>query len=502
MLRALGIAPDIRTFLLVFTALYAVRIVTLLASQNLSLSITKKLQIAISSKAFATVMQAYGLQEIEEKSIGYFIGIAGDEAARVANVILLSMQFIASAVLAGMYFLAIYHYSSLTALGVLAFLVVTFICLLGVFRKSQQLGEVMIEQGRLSGSIFMDSLNGLRAVRAFSAENYVGQAYHAQLSRYVGSQLLIDVLNVVSRNVPVLVLLLALGIFASVGRTAGLTDVNFPALVTMLVLLMRFFPSVGTCLNVLLRVVAEAKVGKDVTAVVERHRPSQAHLKPLEAPVDSLVVRDLSFSYDGKVDVIRNLSLDFRRGRSYAILGPSGVGKSTLLDLIMKFYAAGPGTIQVNGTPIDQFADESLRARILVLGQRTTIFNDTVFNNLTFGRPAPLDAVQRACRLAEIDEFIQSLPDGYQTILAYQGGNLSGGQSQRIALARALLREPDVLILDESTSALDQETRDRVVSNILAAYREKLVIFVTHDRHVASRVDTVFDLASLNQAVR
>ena len=193
-----------------------------------------------------------------------------------------------------------------------------------------------------------------------------------------------------------------------------------------------------------------------------------------------------------------NINLTLERGRSYAVVGRSGVGKSTLVDILLKFYQPTCGHLSMNGLPVSEVADSEVRRRVILVGQDSAIFDDTVKNNICLGLNADLPTVRAACQTACIDEFIEAMEDGYATRLQYRGANLSGGQRQRIAIARALLRNPDLLILDEGTSALDKATQVRVIEKILREYSDRIVVFVTHDPAVIARVDDVIDLETVN----
>jgi ABC-type multidrug transport system fused ATPase/permease subunit len=197
---------------------------------------------------------------------------------------------------------------------------------------------------------------------------------------------------------------------------------------------------------------------------------------------------------DGK-PVLQDFSAIIRRGRSYAIVGASGSGKSTFLDLLLGFYVPAKGSILINGVLLCQIDPSVLRSKAVLVAQDTAVFNDTVANNLRLGFDASRGDLDRACRIACIDEFIADLPNGYDALLNYRGSNFSGGQKQRIGIARAVLRHPDVLLLDESTSALDGATREQVVGNLLKEYKDRILVFVTHDSFVMSRVDEVIDLS-------
>ena len=184
----------------------------------------------------------------------------------------------------------------------------------------------------------------------------------------------------------------------------------------------------------------------------------------------------------------------FKAGSSYAICGPSGSGKSTLVDLILGLIPNAGLDIRVNGAPLAELDAQDYRKRVILVEQQSRIFNDTVRNNIVFGLTASEEDIRTAVRLAAFDRVLSGLPNGLETMLDYQGTNLSGGQKQRLGIARALLRNPDVLVLDESVSALDAPTRNAVLGNILEHFRDKIVIVVTHDPVVISQMQTTLVL--------
>jgi ABC-type bacteriocin/lantibiotic exporter with double-glycine peptidase domain len=217
-------------------------------------------------------------------------------------------------------------------------------------------------------------------------------------------------------------------------------------------------------------------------------------------PVETIDAIDVDFAHLDGQPVLSRMNASFVRTRSYAIVGFSGSGKSTFLDLILGFYSPDRGAILVNGIEPARTELAGLRQKILLVSQDTAIFTDTVANNLKLGFDASQLEVERACKIANIHEFIERLPDGYATMLSYRGGNLSGGQKQRLGIARAVLRRPDVILLDESTSALDAETRESVINNLLEEFKDRILVFVTHDEFVTSRVDVILEMSRLNLA--
>jgi ABC-type bacteriocin/lantibiotic exporter with double-glycine peptidase domain len=499
-MRVFGIEPTTRALLMTFVGLFSVRVVTLFASQALISLVSKRLLAQLTTRAFATLVTLVPIKEVEQKSIGSYITLVGDEAYRASNIVTYLNQAISVGLLAVLYLLAVIHYSLYVGLGVVVFLCAGSLLLLKSLRVSSRLGGRQVEQGQAASTLFMEALNGLRSVRAFSAEAYVAEAYRRQVWQYVRTLVQVDAVSMLSRVLPALLLLALVGL-AAAWPTSERFAPDLPAMITIVIFLMRFFPVVGQLLQIGLRIVADAKAGRDVTHMVDIDQPAAettaANLDP--GPVAHIELRNLSFAHRQERPLLGNVSARFERGRSYAIVGESGSGKSTLLDLLLDFYPIEQGDILVNSVPMREIGEKQLRKRIVLVSQSTTIFNDTVANNLRFGLQVPLADVERVCRIACADRFVEDLPQGYDTVLAYQGGNLSGGQRQRLGIARALLRNPEVLLLDECTSALDAETRDQLVENLLTQFRSGILIFVTHDTHIRARVDEVIEMRLLNR---
>ncbi len=497
-LLAIGIRPDMKNLLVLFALVLLARLITQLGSHMLSNHIGKCVQTQLSAIAFDRIIRDFSLKEIEDKSIGYYITLTGDESARAGSVVENLGQWLSAAALAGVYFLAIAWYSPAACLMVSCLLCLSLLILLRAFRATDRLGARRTELQGEAGSILLDSLNGVRSVRAFSGEHYVSLAHRAAIHSYTRVLFTIDAINTMARSAPAACLLALFAVVMLIWAPAdGSVDLAFAA--TLLFLLLRFFPVIGQCLNVSLRIVADAKAGRDMTGLLDEPAGGWDGSTVLGRPVTEIALTGVGFSYPGRAPVLDGVSIALRAGRSYAIVGPSGCGKSTLLDLLLGLRRVDAGSISINGMPIERVSLRSLRERVVLLGQQTTIFNDTVMTNISFGATTTDARVRAAAEAACIAPFIAALPAGYDTRLNYQGANLSGGQRQRIGIARALVREADVLILDEATASLDRETRDALVERILGSYHNRIVIFVTHDPWIRARVDEVIDLAGLNR---
>ena len=202
--------------------------------------------------------------------------------------------------------------------------------------------------------------------------------------------------------------------------------------------------------------------------------------KPLPMGNNEISLESVSFSY-GKNEVLHNVSATIKENSLTAIIGPSGSGKTTLCELIPRFHDINSGSIKIGGVDIRDADYEELMKRISIVFQRVYLFEDTIYNNIAFGKPgASIDDVRAAAKAARCDEFIEALPNGYNTVLDEGGSSLSGGEKQRISIARAILKDSPIIIMDEATAALDAENEHEILAAIEALTQNKTVIMIAH----------------------
>jgi len=220
------------------------------------------------------------------------------------------------------------------------------------------------------------------------------------------------------------------------------------------------------------------------------------HLAEFKSTIE---FRDVTFKYETGDTVLKNINLTIKKGDIVALVGPSGAGKSTLVDLIPRFYDPVSGAVLIDSGDIREYSVKSLRSHIGVVTQETILFNDSIYNNITYGGANyTQEQVESAAKAANAHNFIVELPEGYNTIIGDRGVKLSGGQRQRISIARALLKNPPVLILDEATSALDTESEQLVQQAIENLMQGRTSVVIAHRLSTIMNADTIVVLENGN----
>ena len=341
----------------------------------------------------------------------------------------------------------------------------------------------------------IDSLLNFETVKYFNNEAFEAKRYDENLERYrrasVKSQTTLSVLNTGQQ------LIIATGLVAMLWRaTQGVVDgrMTLGDLVMVNAFMIQLYIPLGF-LGVIYREIKQSLTDLEkMFALLEKEREIADHpqAKPLQLePGDGHAdVRfdHVFFAYDPARPILQDISLHIPAGKTVAVVGPSGSGKSTLARLLFRFYDVQQGTIQIAGQNIQTVTQASVRQAIGIVPQDTVLFNDTVEYNIAYGQPGASRAqVEEAARAARIHGFISAMPLGYGTMVGERGLKLSGGEKQRVAIARTLLKNPPILIFDEATSALDSANERAIQTELQTAARNKTTLVIAH------RLSTVVD---------
>jgi len=217
--------------------------------------------------------------------------------------------------------------------------------------------------------------------------------------------------------------------------------------------------------------------------------------KPLRVKKGDIKFENVSFAYDPERPILKNVSFEVPAGKMVAIVGPSGAGKSTISRILFRFYDISRGRVLIDGQNIKDVTQASLRAAIGMVPQDTVLFNDTVEYNIRYGRPDASPAeVREAARLAQIHEFIVTLPQGYDALVGERGLKLSGGEKQRVAIARTILKSPPILMLDEATSALDSHTEKEIQDALELVAQNRTSLVIAHRLSTVVHADNIIVL--------
>lgn len=357
--------------------------------------------------------------------------------------------------------------------------------------------EVMNYRSVLSGFIY-EKIQGAVLAKLFVTEKRDEMAFDDRLRHYDGmtdrqarhQAITLSSVNVLSDATPFIIVMVGALLVIDGGLTLGSLIAFFAYVDRMrapVAALVQAFPQITEGSVALQRIFQFLETP---SAIREKEKP--AELAKFEHAIQ---FRDVRFSYDGNREIVKGVSFTIEKGKTYAFVGGSGGGKSTILQLLLRMYDVSNGSVMIDGREIRDYSLTSLRSRMGVVTQDNFLYSCSVKDNIKLANPDATDAeVIEAARKAFAHEFICSLSQGYDTEIGERGVKLSGGQKQRVTLARVFLKDPDIILLDEATSALDNESEGMVQEAIEAYGRDKTVVMIAHRLSTVLHADTIFVL--------
>lgn len=354
-------------------------------------------------------------------------------------------------------------------------------------RSQQRMGDLV--------SVLDESLGGIKIVKTYTATNYIKDKFHAlnenlaqTLLWMARRQQLASPMSEFLGITAVAVILVFGGFLVMGGSMSAAGFIAFIAAFSQITRPVRAF--IDQFANINQGVAAGERLFEVLDT--ENSIKDKAEACEFEGLKEKIEFCDVSFSYDDTREIIHKVSFDVRKGETVALVGPSGGGKSTLSELVARFYDTTKGDILIDGISIRNYKQESLRKYMSLVSQDTVLFNDTIRNNIALGRiSATEEEVVEAAKIANADTFIREWEEGYDTNIGDRGGKLSGGQRQRLSIARAVLKNPDLLILDEATSALDTESEKLVQDALTKVLKGRTSIVIAHRLSTIMNADKI-----------
>jgi len=382
----------------------------------------------------------------------------------------------------------------LTLIALLVLPAVAYV-IVGVGRKVKKSVRRSLQRIASTATVAAEAVRGIMVVKAYNMEEYEAGRIKTQLGklrRYLIKMVRYDAAIEPATEFLLVLGLLAFMLLANSRIEAGKVDVvDVAVLLGALVMMMDPLRKLSSVNNMIQTSVASAeRVFEFIDArpdIIEAH--DAVDISPL---ADTLRFESVQFSYNGEDPVLRGVSFEVKKGEMIALVGASGAGKSTIVKMIPRFYDVDSGSVTIDGIDIRKATFKSLRDQIGIVTQDTILFNETVRENIAFGRKSyPFERVQQAALAAHAAEFIEKLPLKYDTTIGEDGATLSGGQRQRLAIARAVIKDPAILILDEATSSLDSESEQAIQKAIEEFVVGRTTIVIAHRLSTVQRADRI-----------
>lgn len=444
-------------------------------------------------------------ERVSRFDISYFTSYRkGDVISRVtvdvqqveSAIINLFKVFVKEPLLIIAYFVALFTISAELTLYSLAIIPLSGGAISYLTKKLRK--RARLSQDALGGlsSILDEVLSGIRIVKAFAARNYVADRFNDTVDHYAKHAYKLTVRQSFARPVSEFLGVSFTSLILIIGGSMVLaTDDPLPAssFIGFLVIFSQIITpakSISNAISGIQRGLVSAERVFELTDSTTKiqNKPNALQVTQIN---DGFSFNNVSFSYEEET-VLNHLNFEIKKGKVVALVGPSGGGKSTIADLVPRFYDPGIGEILLDGTNLKEYHLDALRGMMGIVSQESILFNDSIRNNIAFGKPdATIEEVIEAARLANAHRFIEEMESGYDTVIGERGEKLSGGQKQRISIARALLKNPPFLVLDEATSALDSESERLVQDALFNLMKDRTTLVIAHRLSTIQSADTI-----------
>ena len=441
--------------------------------------------------------------EIINHQQGVLIHNSVVEPFRVSKSIIQLLDLTAKAVMAVVVFamMMLIHWQVTVVTAILG-IVVFYLTKNVLFNYSVKFGKLKLATSQVVGALATESFSAIKELKIYGHEHYYDDEIKRNLSLFTKIHTKFAVFNSLPDRFLELFAVISIALVIIVVQLTKTIDLKtlLPVLGFFSLAGLRLFSYISLIMTQRMKVFSSLPSLRLIYQLIHGRMPKEIldqgdDFHKLEGDI---VFKDVSFSYPGNDPVFDRLNITLAKNKMTAIIGPSGVGKSTIADLLMRLFSPQDGTITANGHDIAGFSLASWRSQIGYVGQDPFLFNLSIRRNIALGKPATTDdEIHDAARMANIHDFILTLPDGYDTVVGDRGVKLSGGQRQRIVIARAIIRNPELFIFDEATSALDSETEAIIQQSIEQLAGDKTILVIAHRLSTIEKADAVYDLGKM-----
>lgn len=391
---------------------------------------------------------------------------------------------------------AVLYYISSSLFFITVVVMVMYAFIMFLFRNPiKRVNHEYLQKEAKITSYLKETIDGIETVKAYRYENIVKRKTETLYEKFAHNTVKIVLINNIQESIVSavasigIVVLLWMGTYLCIDNVISLAD-----LFTFYYLINYFLDPVSNLINLQPELQAAAVAGERLNDILEAEiEQSEGEKREIESLKGDIQIEHTDFRYGNRKVILKDLSMTFRQGEKIAIVGGSGCGKTTVAKLLLRFCSPESGKITINGIDISEYSISSIRKHIAYISQNVFLFSDTIYNNLKFGNESVTDEeIKSVCKLCCADEFIEKLPMKYNTMIEENGNNLSGGQKQRIAIARALLRKPDILIMDEATSNLDTIVEECIINTIENFSDTMTCIIIAHRLNTVKESDYIY----------
>ena len=430
-------------------------------------------------------------------NLGELISYVNEQAQRTENLSSYIIELIRELLIISVLLVVLINLSPFLTITTLISLLIGFFILKNILKNVQYYGKKVAISIDEFSTFITEVLSGIRVIKSFSSEfreleradRCLQNRYDAEIQAFGSRAAIVPLTETVGITVLLLILSVGSVILANKGSN------SLPLLLTYSYTLLRLIPRINQLNNlrsqILLLSGSLESIYNFLSSTESLHLPDgEIAYKGLSARIN---FQDVTFTFPSNSEpTLKNVSFQLGKGKTTAIVGSSGSGKSTLVDLVMRFHDIDSGSIKIDEYDLRDYQIKSWRKSIAMVSQDTFLFHTSLRENIAYGRPDATDLeIIEAAKKAYAYEFIQELPQGFETVVGDRGSRLSGGQRQRIAIARAILRDPDVLILDEATSALDSNSERIVQKAIEEVSQDRTVIVIAHRLSTIEKADNI-----------